>query len=240
MCLWLHVRSLNSPGDEAKYVLSIFWCWSVWWMVVDTSEEKILLISLFYFRLIQKTQQAIKMTQFGQILGFLWAGLLLSCLLSFAAKFLVECHLPNWCPPSAVCPFKHRFRLFTPHDLWHSSIGIGAKSFGWLVWRRNLSSSTIGTPGALRQANLWSFMCLSKSCCFSWQNSFWNSKGWTASIFALRRKTIDLPYQKPHVFKGLKAKAYFLHFYGLEWECNFRNFPPFENFFVKSIYSINL
>ena len=118
---------------------------------------------------------------------------------------------------SAVCPFKHRFRLFTPH-LWHSSIGIGAKSFGLLVWRRNLSSSTIGTPGALRQANLWSFMCLSKSCCFSWQNSFWNSKGWTASIFALRRKTIDLPYQKPHVFKGLKAKAYFLHFYGLEWE----------------------
>ena len=90
------------------------------------------------------------------------------------------------CPPSAVCPFKHRFRLFTPHDLWHSSIGIGAKSFGWLVWRRNLSSSTIGTPGALRQANLWSFMCLSKSCCFSWQNSFWNSKGWAARIFALR------------------------------------------------------
>ena len=117
---------------------------------------------------------------------------------------------------SGFCPFKHRFRLFTPH-LWHSSIGIGAKSFGWLVWRRNLSSSTIGTPGALRQANLWSFMCLSKSCCFSWQNSFWNSKGWTSSIFALRRKTIDPPYQKPHVFKGLKAKAYFLHFYGLEW-----------------------
>ena len=78
MCLWLHVRSLDSPGDEAKYVLSIFWCWSVWWMVVDTSEEKILLISLFYFRLIQKTQRATKMTQFGQRFRFIWTFLQLS------------------------------------------------------------------------------------------------------------------------------------------------------------------
>ena len=131
---------------------------------------------------------------------------------SSTVKYLAPClYATDVLLYSSVCPFKHRFRLFTPH-LWHSSIGIGAKSFGWLVWRQNLSSSTIGTPGALRQANLWSFMCLSKSCCFSWQNSFWNSKGWTASIFASRRKTIDprcSTISKPYTFKEFESEGLF-------------------------------